>query len=109
MSRASVRRIVCLVMSVSAIGLATSALAQQPAEPDGWVVIPVDDYRALRLKAFPPDRPPDPPPNGSQPLAAEEFHQCRDRDPAPQASRLAPPWINTKHTRRSRLRASRRL
>jgi hypothetical protein len=62
MSRASVRRIVCLVMSVSAIGLATSALAQQPAEPDGWVVIPVDDYRALRLKAFPPDRPPDPPP-----------------------------------------------
>jgi hypothetical protein len=62
MSRASVRRIVCLIMSVWTIGLATPAFAQQPAEPDGWVVIPVDDYRALRLKAFPPDRPPDPPP-----------------------------------------------
>jgi hypothetical protein len=39
--------------------------AQTPttaARADGWVVIPVDEYRALRLKAFPPGRPPDPPP-----------------------------------------------
>jgi hypothetical protein len=30
--------------------------------PGGWVVIPVDDYRALRARAFPPERQPDPPP-----------------------------------------------
>jgi hypothetical protein len=36
--------------------------AQEPARSDGWVVIPVDDYRALRLKAFPPERPAAPPP-----------------------------------------------
>ena len=36
--------------------------AQVPARPEGWVVIPVDEYRALRLRAFPPDRPPDAPP-----------------------------------------------
>ena len=40
------------------------AAGQTAATPrtDGWVVIPVEDYRALRLRAFPPDRPPDPPP-----------------------------------------------
>src|SRR5688500_17565737 len=40
------------------------AAAQTPAPPrtDGWVVIPVEDYRALRLRAFPPVKPPDPPP-----------------------------------------------
>jgi hypothetical protein len=36
--------------------------AQGPARSEGWVVIPVDEYRALRLRAYPPDRPPDPPP-----------------------------------------------
>lgn len=38
------------------------ARAQAPARSDGWVVIPVDEYRSLRLRAFPPDTPPDPPP-----------------------------------------------
>jgi hypothetical protein len=37
-------------------------LAQEPARSDGWVVIPVDDYRSLRLKAFPPDPSPEAPP-----------------------------------------------
>ncbi len=36
--------------------------AQEPARPDGWVVITVDEYRALRLKAYPPEPPPEPPP-----------------------------------------------
>jgi hypothetical protein len=53
---------VCLITITLSIGHAAQAFAQQPARPDGWVVIPVDEYRALRLKAFPPDRPPDPPP-----------------------------------------------
>ena len=37
----------CLVVS----GIAT---AQTPAPPDGWVVLPVDEYRALRERANPP-------------------------------------------------------
>ena len=46
--------VVCMASSI--------ARAQQPAVSDGWVVIPVDEYRSLRLKAFPPERPPAPPP-----------------------------------------------
>src|SRR5262245_9935153 len=37
---------------------ATTLLAQTPAA-DGWVVLPVDEYRALRDRAIPP--PPAPP------------------------------------------------
>ena len=36
--------------------------AQAPAPSDGWVVIPVADYRALRAKAYPDDPVPAPPP-----------------------------------------------
>jgi hypothetical protein len=43
------------------LGAAGGSSAQQP-RPDGWVVIPVDDYRALRARAYPPARPADPPP-----------------------------------------------
>jgi len=43
------------------VGAAAPGSAQQPP-PDGWVVIPVEDYRALRALAYPPTRPPDPPP-----------------------------------------------
>ncbi|HLF84751.1 MAG TPA: hypothetical protein VI837_11300 [Blastocatellia bacterium] len=35
---------------------------QGPPNTDGWVVLPVDDYRALRLAAFPAERQPDPTP-----------------------------------------------
>src|SRR5688572_10895224 len=49
------------------IGAASLARGQEPAPAparagEGWVVLPVNEYRALRTKAFPPDRPPDPPP-----------------------------------------------
>ena len=51
-----------LVFSVVVVlGAAAASSAQQPP-PDGWVVIPVEDYRALRALAYPPTRPPDPPP-----------------------------------------------
>ncbi len=40
---------------------ATSVRAQQPA-PDGWVVLPVDEYRALLTRANPELPPPVPPP-----------------------------------------------
>ncbi len=36
--------------------------AQDPASTEGWVVLPVDDYRALRLAAFPAEREPEAPP-----------------------------------------------
>jgi hypothetical protein len=48
--------------------IATSALAarvasaQEPARTDGWVVLALDDYRALRTRAFPSTPDPLPPP-----------------------------------------------
>jgi hypothetical protein len=36
--------------------------AQTTAPPDGWVVLPVDEYKALRERAFPPATPPAPAP-----------------------------------------------
>jgi hypothetical protein len=36
--------------------------AQESAHSPGWVVIPVPDYRALRVRAFPAEREPEPPP-----------------------------------------------
>ena len=39
-----------------------AAAAQTTAAPDGWVVLPVDEYRALRDKAIPPAPPPLAPP-----------------------------------------------
>src|ERR1700747_475030 len=37
-------------------------LAQDSAHSPGWVVISVPDYQALRVKAFPAEREPEPPP-----------------------------------------------
>lgn len=37
-------------------------LAQNPVPAEGWVVLPVDDYRALRQAAFPTASEPEPPP-----------------------------------------------
>jgi hypothetical protein len=47
--------LVCLVT-------AGAAGAQEPPPPDGWVVLPIDDYRALRARAFPSPPDPAPPP-----------------------------------------------
>ncbi len=41
---------------------ASVASAQEPARTDGWVVLPVEEYRALRLRAFPSASDPAPPP-----------------------------------------------
>ena len=58
--QAAVRRLVTTTFVIAcSVG---GAHAQQPPRADGWVVIPVEDYRALRLRAFPPTRPPAPPP-----------------------------------------------
>ena len=41
---------------------ASSALAQEPTRSEGWVVLPLEEYRALRAKAYPPEPEPEPPP-----------------------------------------------
>ena len=51
-----------VVCAAVVLGVGSLARAQEPARSDGWVVIPVDEYRSLRLKAFPPERLPSPPP-----------------------------------------------
>ena len=38
------------------------AFAQDTSHSPGWVVIGVEDYKALRAKAYPPEREPEPPP-----------------------------------------------
>ena len=57
MSRTRRAVIVLIVCAVAA----TPARAQNPA-PDGWVVLPVDEYRQLRARANPVALPPAPPP-----------------------------------------------
>jgi hypothetical protein len=52
---------------VIAIGVCTlcvpaHTLAQTPVPPDGWVVLPVDEYKALRERANPQPAQPAPPP-----------------------------------------------
>jgi hypothetical protein len=50
------------------LALATMLFLQAatPERPrEGWVVLPVQDYQALRAKAYPPERDPDPPPVAS--------------------------------------------
>jgi len=49
-----------LVLSALVVCAAARVAAQPP--PDGWVVLPVDEYRALRERANPSPAPPAPPP-----------------------------------------------
>src|SRR5579862_3801089 len=58
-------RLFVLAIATSSV-LCQAALAQdKPSEPShiaGWVVIPVDEYRVLRAKAYPVEHDPEPPP-----------------------------------------------
>jgi hypothetical protein len=76
-----------LACAVVLVCVASVARAQEPARSDGWVVIPVDDYRSLRLKAFPPDRPPDPPPLDAA-LTRVEYNLRANGDSASGEARL---------------------
>jgi hypothetical protein len=50
-------------MSVLTVLLsATAVAAQEPPRTDGWVVLSLDEYRALRARAFPTPADPSPPP-----------------------------------------------
>ena len=60
MSRAA--RLVLVGLFVVVVCRAAAAGAQTTAPPEGWVVLPVDEYRALRERANPPALLPQPPP-----------------------------------------------
>ena len=49
-------------LTLFVIFVAAAAPAQSPATTNGWVVLPVSEYTALRNAAFPPDAEPVPPP-----------------------------------------------
>jgi hypothetical protein len=54
----------CLVAASVGGGVAAQAqeMASEAAHAAGWVVIPVEDYRVLRAKAYPTEHDPEPPP-----------------------------------------------
>ena len=55
-------RVVLAAVVVSAFCGATGLIAQTPASAEGWVVLPVDEYRALRERAQSASRRRPPPP-----------------------------------------------
>jgi hypothetical protein len=55
-------RILAAVLVVWASGSVGHLVAQTTAPPEGWVVLPLDEYKALREKANPTTSPPAPPP-----------------------------------------------
>ncbi len=59
---ATVLRILMTTCVGALVCAAPSAYAQQPLSTDGWVVLGIDDYRALRAKAYPTPPGPVPPP-----------------------------------------------
>ena len=59
------RRSPLCLLAVSALLLTAAQAQEKPAESAhaaGWVVIPVEEYRVLRAKAYPVERDPEPPP-----------------------------------------------
>jgi hypothetical protein len=56
------RHFFLLLFVIYLAGLARPLGAQDTSHSPGWVVISVPDYRALRVKAFPAEREPEPPP-----------------------------------------------
>src|SRR6202140_3485209 len=65
LSRFTLRPFFPCLVSASLCWGATTQAQEKPLEPShiaGWVVIPVDEYRVLRAKAYPVEHDPEPPP-----------------------------------------------
>ena len=63
--RLALRPFLPCIVAASLCWGATAQAQEKPAEPShiaGWVVIPVDEYRVLRAKAYPVEHDPEPPP-----------------------------------------------
>ena len=56
------RALLVIAISVCALCVPAHTAAQTPVPPDGWVVLPVDEYKALRDRANPQPAQPTPPP-----------------------------------------------
>jgi hypothetical protein len=59
------RRLPLCLLAISALFLTVVQAQEKPAESPhaaGWVVIPVEEYRVLRAKAYPVEHDPEPPP-----------------------------------------------
>lgn len=57
------KKLASAMTNAAAFVILIAGMAFGQAPPlDGWVVLPVDDYRALREAAFPSEREPEPPP-----------------------------------------------
>ena len=54
--------VLVIAVVVCALGISGRAHAQSTTTPDGWVVLGVDEYRALRERASPAPPRPEPPP-----------------------------------------------
>jgi hypothetical protein len=52
----------CAYLLVLVFIFAASSLGQTASHSPGWVVLPVDEYRALHARAYPIERDPEPPP-----------------------------------------------
>ncbi|HUK91778.1 MAG TPA: hypothetical protein VLZ81_15350, partial [Blastocatellia bacterium] len=52
----------CVTVMLIIAAACSVCLGQGPVASEGWVVLPVDEYRALRLAAFPAEATPAPPP-----------------------------------------------
>ena len=64
--RHSPLRIIASLLMLFSVAWGTASAAQEkaaePSHAAGWVVIPVDEYRVLRAKAYPVEHDPEPPP-----------------------------------------------
>src|SRR5437660_4190215 len=59
------RRLPLCLLAISALFLTVAQAQEKPVESphaSGWVVIPVEEYRVLRAKAYPVEHDPEPPP-----------------------------------------------
>jgi hypothetical protein len=50
-------RLHAVLIALTVLAHATPASAQTPSPPEGWVVLPVDEYRGLRERTVPPPPP----------------------------------------------------
>jgi hypothetical protein len=56
------RTLVAVALFAAAVQVPSAARAQEPARAEGWVVLGLEEYRALRARAFPTPPDPAPPP-----------------------------------------------
>lgn len=82
-----VRTFIAMLVFGTAAVTASAAHAQDPARTEGWVVLALDDYRALRARAFPSKPDPLPPPVDAT-LTRLDYHLRVDGDTVTGEARL---------------------